>query len=104
MITGPQIKRRLRGVVLKLVYENHEAQRNRLDDVTLTGVLERLQFDVYVNLVREILQDLKERGLVQFDGQRDRITGQSSIRKIEITPSGRDIIEKTSSNPAVEVE
>lgn len=91
-------------MVLKLIYENHEAQKNRLDDVTLTGVLERLQFDVYVNLVREILQDLRERGLVSFDGQKDRISGSYAIRKIQITPGGRDIIEKTSSNPAVEVE
>ncbi len=104
MLTGPQLKRRLRGVVLKLVYENHEAQKHRLDDVTLTGVLERLQFDVYVNLIREILQDLKERGLVSYDAQYDRITGSTAIRKIQITPGGRDIIERTSSNPAVEVE
>jgi transcription initiation factor IIE alpha subunit len=103
-MTGPQLKRRLRGVVLKLIYENHEAQKHRLDDVTLTGVLERLQFDVYVNLVREILQDLRERGLISYDGQRDRMSGSHAIRKIQITPGGRDIIEKTSSNPAVEVE
>ncbi len=103
-MTGPQQKRRLRGVVLKLIYENHESQKHRLDDVTLTGVLERLQFDVYVNLVREILQDLQERRLINFDLERNRVTGTSAIRQIQITPGGRDIIEKTSSNPAVEVE
>jgi hypothetical protein len=72
--------------------------------VTLTGVLERLQFDVWVNLVREILQDLQERRLINFDVERNRITGTSAIRQIQITPGGRDIIEKTSTNPAVEVE
>jgi len=102
--SSAQQKRRLRGVVLKLVYENHEAQQHRLDDVTLTGVLERLQFDVYVNLVREILQDLEERGFVSFDSEKNRTTGAHAIRKIKITPDGRDIIEKTTTDPAVEVE
>ncbi len=99
-----QDKRRLRGMILKLLYQNHEAQRTRLDDVTLAGVLERLQFDVYVNLIREILQDLKDRGLVSFETQRDKVSGYFAIRQIQITPSGRDIIEKTSINPAVDVE
>ena len=103
-MTGPEQKRRLRGVVLKLIYENHEAQKHRLDDTTLTGVLRRLQYDVYGNLIREILQDLRDRGLVSFEGQRDKMTGSRTIRMIQITPAGRDIIEKTSTNPAVEVE
>jgi DNA-binding PadR family transcriptional regulator len=97
-------KRRLRGVMLKLVYENHEAQQYRLDDVTLTGVLERLQFDVYVNLVREILQDLNERGFISYESEKNRTTGAHPIRKIKITPKGRDLIEKTTTDPAVEVE
>jgi transcription initiation factor IIE alpha subunit len=103
-VSSAQQKRRLRGVVLKLIYENHEAQQHRLDDVTLTGVLERLQFDVYVNLVREILQDLKERKFISYDSEKNRTTGTHAIRKIQITPCGRDIIEKTTADPAVEVE
>jgi len=90
--------------MLKLIYENNEAQQHRLDDVTLTGVLERLQFDVYVNLVRELLQDLEERRLISFESEKNRTTGAMAIRKIQITPSGRDIIERTTSDPAVEVE
>jgi hypothetical protein len=99
-----QQKRRLRGTILKLIYEQHEAQQHRLDDVTLTGVLERLQYEVYVNLVRELLQDLDERGFLSFDTEKNRVTGARSIRKIKITPDGRDIIENTTSDPAVEVE
>jgi transcription initiation factor IIE alpha subunit len=104
MSANAQVKRRLRGEVLKLVYENHEAQRTRLDDVTLTGVLERLGFDVFVNLVREILQDLGERELVKFEEEKNRVTGKISIRKIQILPKGRDVIEKTISDLAVDVE
>ncbi|MGH7936715.1 MAG: hypothetical protein ACREF8_06875, partial [Chthoniobacterales bacterium] len=104
MSLSPQHKRRLRGMILKLVYENHEAQNHRLDDVTLTGVLERLQFDVYVNAVRELLQDLGERGLLSFKQERDRTTGRISIRQVQISPKGRDLVENTTSDPAVEVE
>jgi hypothetical protein len=91
-------------MILRLVYENHEAQKHRLDDVTLTGVLERLQFDAYVNLTRELLQDLKERGLLNFEQERDRTRGSVAIRKIQITPKGRDIVEGTTADPAVDVE
>jgi len=104
MIANAQLKRRLRGVVLRLVYENHEAQGHRLDDVTLTGVLERLGFDAYVNLTREILEDLAERGFATINEERDRLTGKKAIRKVQITPAGRDIIERTKVDPAVDVE
>jgi len=99
-----QYKRRLRGMILKLVYENHERQEHRLDDITLTGVLERLQFDVYVNLVRETLQDLGERGLLTFQEVRDRKRGVYSIRKIQISPLGRDLVERTKTDPAIDME
>ena len=102
--TNAQVKRRLRGEILKLVYENHESQRTRLDDVMLAGVLERLGFDVYVNLVQEILQDLGERACVKFDEQKNPITGKVSIRKIQILPRGRDVVEKTVADAAVDVE
>lgn len=99
-----QQKRQLRGALLKLIYENHEAQGHRLDDLTLTAVLERLGYDVYGNLVREILQDLEERRLIGFESGKNKTTGAVSIRKIKITPGGRDIIEQTTTDPAVEVE
>jgi len=91
-------------MILKLIYQNHEEQNHRLNDTTLTGVLERLQFDVYVNAVRELLQDLKDRELVTFLEIRDRVTGRVRIEKIQICPAGRDLVEKTTVNPAVEVE
>jgi transcription initiation factor IIE alpha subunit len=103
-MTAAQIKRRLRGVVLNVVYQGHERQCARLDDVVLAAVLERLQYDVHVNLVREILQDLEERRFVSFCSEKNRMTGTVSIRRIQITPGGRDIIEKTSSDPGVEVD
>jgi len=98
-----QIKRGLRGEMLKLLYENQESQQMWLDDVTLFGVLERLHFDVHLNLVRELLKDLSERDCVKFDEEKNRRTGDVTIRKIQILPHGRDIIEATAKEPAVEV-
>jgi hypothetical protein len=99
----PQLNRRLRGVILKLIAQNHEKQQMRLDDITLTGVLERLQYDVYVDLVRAMLQDLHERALLEFIEERNRKTGEIFIRKIQITPKGRDLVEGTIGDPAVDV-
>ena len=100
----PQMKRRLRGVILKLIAQNHEKQEHRLDDITLTGVLERLQYDVYVDLVRTTLQDLEERGLLDFAQDRNRKTGEIFIRKIQILPKGRDLVEATITDPAIDVD
>lgn len=99
-----QFKRRLRGVILKLIAQNHDRQDTRLDDVTLTGVLERLQYDVYVDLVRTTLQDLGDRGLLEFTADRNRKTGANSIRKIQITPKGRDLVEGTTSDAAIDID
>ena len=104
MTTTSHVRRRLRGEILKLIYENDEAQQPRMDELILTRVLEGLKFDVYVNLVRALLRDLKERGLISFAEQRDSVTGKSPIRQIQITPGGRDIFEGTGSSLAVEVD
>jgi hypothetical protein len=98
-----QLKRRLRGEILRLLYENHEKQQSRLDDVTLTGVLERLRFDVYVNLIRELLQDLNEREMIWFNEDRDRTRGEVRISQIMIRPKGRSIIEGDVTDPAIDV-
>jgi hypothetical protein len=103
-MADPQLKRRLRGVILKLIAQNHEKQQHRLDDITLTGVLERLQYDVYVDLVRATLQDLEERGMLEFAQDRNRKTGETFIRQIQILPKGRDLVEGTISDPAIDVD
>lgn len=99
-----QFRRRLRGVILKLIYQNHDRQEPRLDDVMLAGVLERLQYDISVDMVRTTVQDLGDRGLLNFDQIRDRRNGEVFIRKIQITPKGRDLVEGTASDPAVDCE
>ena len=103
-VTIAYMKRRLRGEILRVLCLGDRARKIRLDDVTLTGVFERLQFDVNVDLVRGLLRDLEERGFVNFTVERNWAAGKSSLRQIGITPAGRDIFEKTGSSPAVEVD
>lgn len=99
-----QRSRRLRGVILKLVYENQEEQRPRMDDLMLNSVLDRLGFDVSRNEMRTLLDDLGERGLLKFQREKDVNTGRLSFRLIQVTPSGRDLVEKTETDTAVDVE
>ena len=96
-------KKRLRFVILEVIYEQHEQQRHRHNDVTLTGVLDRLHYEVYVDLVRALLQDLREREMIDFQSDKDRITGKASISKIEIRPKGRDLVESKEDDPLAEV-
>ena len=103
-ILDAEAKRRLRGIVLQLVCENHERQGHRLDDITLHGALERLHYDVSRNELKAVLQDLSERGLLSFKEDKNKDTGKVSIRLIQIAPAGRDLVERSKADPAVEFE
>jgi hypothetical protein len=93
--------KRLRGQILELVSENHQAQRTRLELITLWGVLVRLGFDVGRDDVITLLQDLREREYLRFDSAKDKWSNRVEISKIEITPAGRDLLEGTSVDKAV---
>jgi hypothetical protein len=99
-----QDKRRLRGVTLKLLYANAEKRWAPFDQLTLGRALELLHFDVYTNLLHEILQDLKERGLATFIKEKNPVTGERLFCQIQILPAGRDIVEATRTDAAVDVE
>jgi hypothetical protein len=98
-----RMKKRLRFVTLQLLYEQHDKQRHRHSDVTMTGVLKRMNYDVYVDLVRAILQDLKEREMIDYQHSKDDVTGKFSIFKIEIRPKGRDVVEANEDNALAEI-
>ncbi len=97
-------KRRLRGVILKLVAKQHAEQRHRFDDYSLVAVLDKLGFDVYLNLVRELVQDLIERNCLAADQNKDRRSGEMNITRIQVTPHGRDVNEGTAGDAAIAVE
>lgn len=101
--------RRLRGAILDVLYQRHRAQKSRLDAVMLFAVMRRdLLYDIGLNDVVTILQDLRERGCVQFtehrvgkDGRPVSLgdpqptpTAEVIISKVQITPRGRDLVER----------
>ncbi len=95
---------RLRGVILKLIQQQHEDQKHRHDDWSLLGTMEKLHFGVHLNLVRTLLQDLIERGCIAAHQEKDRVRGQTSISEIEMRPRGRDILEGRVKDDAILVE
>lgn len=94
----------IRGVILRMVYDSHRKQQSHPGLLTLAGALERLFYDVSLNDLLTILQDLKERGYLEFVQTKDRWTGHVGISRIGITPRGRDLVEGTSApDPAVQM-
>ncbi len=97
-------KRHARGVILKLVLQKHERQEHRFSDVTLLAALDRLSFSLYLDALRELLQDLKERDLLTFSEGKSRKTGEVTICEIQLRPRGRDVLEGNETDKAVDVE
>lgn len=94
----------LRGTVLLLLRTNHDDQKSRFDSTALWSALVRgLSFDVSRNELKTVLQDLKGRGYVDFKQQKDLDNGTVYIVQIELCPRGRDLLEGTIEDPAVEV-
>ena len=106
MKADPVLKRRMRGVILRLLLQKHERQEHRYDDYAMMSALDRLHFTVYLDLVRELLQDMQERDLLTFVSEKNKKTGDTSLSQIQLRPRGRDLLEGAPgvSDPAVEVE
>lgn len=98
-----ETRKRLRGEILELVDEGHQEQRSRFTDVILWGVLQRLKYDVSQNDVITLLQDMRDRGYLTFEQDKDRRTNQVRISLIQITPAGRDLLEGTKADAAVHI-
>lgn len=93
--------KRTRGVIIELLYGRHAAQKSRLDHVALWHMLRDLGCDVGENDVITQLQDLFDRGYVAFKQEKNRYTNRAEISLIQVTPRGRDLFERTTSDPAV---
>jgi len=92
MPVDPTTKRVMRGTVLKLTYQKHERQEHRFRDETLLIALDQLSFNVHLDLVRELIQDLGDRDYLKFNSTRNRKTGEMVISEIQLTPDGRDLV------------
>lgn len=93
--------RRHRGVILQQINDNHEEQGTHLDNVQLWAMLSDLGYGVGQDYVLARLQDMKDRGYVKFEEQRNRITGRVGISRIQLTADGRNLVERTKEDPAV---
>lgn len=100
----PELSRRLRGCILKLLRARHNMQSSRMDDVALTHALQALAFTVIIQDVVTLLQDLHDRGYVRYEQKRDFLTRRVRLEKIELTAAGRDLVEESApAVPAVEL-
>lgn len=96
--------KRLRGAILKLLCTNHDEQLSRFDATSLWSALVRgLAFDASRFEVITTLQDLKGRGYVDFRQRKDEDRGTIYLAQIELCPKGRDLLEGTVEDPAVEI-
>jgi hypothetical protein len=96
--------KRLRGMILELLQTNHDEQKSRFDSTMLWSALVRgLGFDASENDVITMLQDLRGRSYISYTEIKNQRRGEYRIVQIELCPKGRDLLEGTISDPAVEV-
>jgi len=96
--------KRLRGMILELLQTNHDEQKSRFDSSMLWSALVRgLGFDASENDVITMLQDLRGRSYVDYREIKNLRAGEYRIVQIELCPKGRDLLEGTIADPAVEV-
>lgn len=96
-------QQRIAGKTLQFVFDNQRRQQHRLDHIDLLQLFADLFFDVGENLLLTLLQDLKERGYLTYEEERDPDEALK-IRKIQITPAGRDIVRCFKKDDAVRIE
>lgn len=93
--------KRLRGAILELIVARHAAQLSHMDSIALWHLMLSLSFDLGENELLTLLQDLKDRQYLSFIEKKNRLTNRTEISRIAITPGGRDLVERTTENPAV---
>ena len=96
-------KKRWRGVILQLVHKNHEMQEGRYRDGDLWVTMRDLSYDVGLNDVLTLLQDLKSRGYLAFKESKNDFTNRVEITNIEITSGGINLVEKLHTDVAVKI-
>lgn len=103
-ILEARFERRMAGRILTLVMRNHVLQHSRLDHLDLLSVMsEDLHYDISENLLLTLCQDMEERGYLKFEQEKDK-DNVVSLRRIQITPAGRDIARGIKSDDAVQID
>lgn len=94
--------KRIRGVIIEVLYGRHTAQLPRADHVMLWHTLKDLGADVGENDVITALQDLSDRSCLRYEEKKNRLTNRAEISLIQLTPRGRDLAEGTITDPAIQ--
>lgn len=94
-------KRKFRKEILRILSVRHGQQRSRMDDVLLTKTLRDLAWEVDLNDVITILQEMKQRGWVNFRQIRSLYARGVQLLELEILPLGQDIFDGIIQDPAV---
>jgi len=94
--------KRLRGVIIEVLYGRHTAQLSRADHVMLWRIVNEIGCDVGENELITTLQDLSDRSCVKYREERNRLTNRVEISLIQLTPRGRDLAERTINDPAIQ--
>jgi DNA-binding PadR family transcriptional regulator len=92
---------RHRGVILQFIDSNHFQQLSRMDDVEMWGMMMDMGYRVGQDYVMTLLQDLSDRGYVSFQTEMNRRSGRTHLNQIQITPRGRDVVNRLIQDPAV---
>jgi hypothetical protein len=96
-----EAKKRIRGVIIDVLYGRHANQLSRVDHVALWHILINLGCDLGEDEMLTQLQDLFDRGYVSFNESRDRRSNRPQIFRIQLTSRGRDLREQTITDKAV---
>ena len=94
-------QKRMRGVILKLVRQGHEAQFSRMDDLEVWAMLQKLGHSVGRDQVLTLLQDLEVLDYLSFKDEMDDMSGRILIKQIELTATGLRFVTSGRSNEDV---
>jgi hypothetical protein len=95
------LARRRRGIILKLIRENHEGQEQRYTDGELWAMLLRIGQTVGRAQVVTLLQDLQVLDYVDFTSKMDEEDGRIRLTEIMLTPVGLRFYTRHKSNEDV---
>jgi len=93
--------RRRRGIILKLIRENHESQEERYTDGEMWAMLLKIGITVGRADVITLLQDLEVLDYVSFKTQIDEESGKQYLSQIMLTPAGLRFYTRRKSNEDV---
>lgn len=99
---SPAATRQLRGIVLRLIYVNHQTQGERLNSTLIWAVVQREGYRFERDNILYVLQDLRDRNYVRYESMDDEERDREFIYQIEITADGRDLMDGHRKDPMVQ--